>query len=70
MRSLNPANMELTNKVVLPKNGRLDVTDDIGIGIEWSEKGSGQRRPDYLEISPLHRKKSKYKEEDYENHKR
>ena len=38
MRSLNPANMELTNKVVLPKNGRLNVTDDIGIGIEWSEK--------------------------------
>ena len=38
MRSLNPANQELTTKVVLPKNGYLTVEDDIGLGIEWSEK--------------------------------
>ena len=38
MRSMNPSNMELTTKIVLPKNGYLDVTDDIGIGNEWSDK--------------------------------
>lgn len=38
MRSLNPANQELTNKVVLPKNGYLEVSDDVGLGIEWSNK--------------------------------
>ena len=30
--------MELTTKIVLPKNGYLDVTDEIGIGNQWSEK--------------------------------
>ena len=38
MRSKNPSNQELTAKVVMPKNGYLDVTDDIGIGNEWSDK--------------------------------
>ncbi|MFQ7877770.1 enolase C-terminal domain-like protein, partial [Enterocloster sp.] len=37
MRSMNPSNQELTAKVVMPKNGYLDVTDDIGIGNEWSD---------------------------------
>ena len=38
MRSLNPANMELTTKIILPEKGYLPVTDDIGLGNEWSEK--------------------------------
>ena len=38
MRSMNPSNQELTAKVVMPKNGYPDVTDDIGIGNEWSDK--------------------------------
>ena len=38
MRALNPHNQELTNKIVMPEHGYLPVTDDIGLGIEWSEK--------------------------------
>ena len=38
MRSLNSANMELTTKIILPEKGYLPVTDDIGLGNEWSEK--------------------------------
>lgn len=38
VRSKNPANMELTDKIVMPKNGYLEVSDAPGLGIEWSEK--------------------------------
>lgn len=37
MRSLNPVNQKFCNKVVLPKNGYLDVPEEPGIGIEWSD---------------------------------
>ena len=36
-RSLNPENQRFTNRVVLPKNGYLEVEDFPGLGIEWSE---------------------------------
>lgn len=38
VRSMNPSNIEMTNKTVMPKNGYLEVSDEPGLGIEWSEK--------------------------------
>ncbi len=49
MRSLNPANQELTTKVVLPEKGYLKVEDDIGLGIEWSEKALASEEQIILE---------------------